>query len=185
MKVLRVIINIFMVIAAIATLAMLVIVVLDVILRIFFKSPIVGATEITQMLMVCITPAIGGTILEGRMTKVDVVVEKFPKGVQVVVDTIMYVITIVLFGMLSWRAFDLGAYQRSIGKVYSMLKIPEFPFLYLLAFAFAVSCIATIVVLLQYLKSARRKTAEKLSTAEIIAEEAQEMIEIAEEETGV
>lgn len=183
MKVMKVIVNIFMVVAAVATLAMLFIVVLDVILRIFFKSPIVGATEITQMLMVCITPAIGGTILENRMTKVDVLVEKFPKGVQVVVDTIMYVITIVLFGLLTWRAFDLGTYQQSIGKAYSMLKIPEYPFLYLLAFAFAVSCVATIVVLVQYLKTSKNKPDEKLTVAEIVMEDAAANIEIAEEET--
>lgn len=183
MKVMKVIVNIFMVVAAVATLAMLFIVVLDVILRIFFKSPIVGATEITQMLMVCITPAIGGTILEHRMTKVDVLIEKFPKAAQVVVDTIMYVITIILFVLLTWRTFDLGIYTQSIGKVYSMLKIPEYPFLYLLAFAFAVSCVATIAVLLQYLKNSRKKPDEKLTVADIVAEEAAGFVEIAEEET--
>lgn len=184
MKVFRIIINIFMVVAAVATLAMLTIVVLDVILRYFFKAPIVGATEISQMLMVCILPALGGTILEGRMTQVDVLVERFPAPVRVVVDTIMNIATIVLFALLTWQAFRLGVYEKGIGKVYSLLKVPEYPFLFLLAFSFAVAAIATTVCFVLYLKKCRKAPAAK-TVSEAVAGEAAELIEIAEEETEI
>ena len=56
--------------------------VLDVIMRGIFNSPIIGATEISQMLMVGAVLGAGGGILTDQNIQVDIVVNALPKKAQ-------------------------------------------------------------------------------------------------------
>jgi TRAP-type C4-dicarboxylate transport system permease small subunit len=120
----------------IAIIVLLVIMVLDVVLRRFFGRPIVGATEVAQLSMVFIFLAAPLTTLENRHIKVDTLMDVFPKKVQVVIDIIIYLLTIVMCTVMGWRAYQMSHLSRRLEVDYSLLKIPEYPMLWVLAASF-------------------------------------------------
>lgn len=160
-KISRVIIGISMAVSIVATLVMLVIVCVDIFMRMVLKAPIVGATEVVQMLMVCIIPAVGGCTLEDRNTKVSLVTDKLPAKAQRIVDLIVLLISTAFLLVLAWQAFESAAYSYRFRITYTLLKLPEFPFYILLGAAFIVGAFAAFCVWFGVLKNrqAKRKAA--------------------------
>lgn len=153
LNIFKIIIKFFTWVSVLASVLMLALIVLDVILRTFFKAPIVGATELIQMLMVCILAAVGGCIIENRNTRVDVILDLLPKKVAFIIDFAGYVISIAFFLLIAWQTFESALFSASFDIVYSLLGIPEYPFLALLAFSFLIGVAATFVVLFNHIKN--------------------------------
>ncbi len=170
MKALRIVTKIFVYIAMAASLFMLGLVFLDVILRIFFRAPIVGATELSQMAMVCILPAMGGVILENRNTKVDVLVEKFPPKLALGVDVVTLVISIAYCALLGWQTIESSIFSKEFKVVYSLLRVPEWPFLVLLGCAFFVAAIATFVFMINRIRTRNQPAEEHMPELDILEE---------------
>jgi len=154
-KVVKFISNVFLAIGGAGVILMLVIVVADVIMRTFFSSPIIGATELAMILMLVFTTGISGAILNGRTVKVDFLVEKFPPRVRIIVDVAMYVISAAMFSMLAWGAYEGALFARSIGQRYMFLRFPHYPLRYLLAFSFLIATLATVAAIISYIRYSR------------------------------
>jgi TRAP-type C4-dicarboxylate transport system permease small subunit len=81
--------------------------VLDVFLRIFFKSPIVGATELIQILNVGIILALGTGSLANQNVTVDFVMDKVPLMPRIVIELIMDLINLALMIAVIITSFSL------------------------------------------------------------------------------
>ena len=76
----------------------------DVCLRYFFNRPIYGSLEITVFLMVCVgCLGLGWAATTGVHVKVDLVVSRYPPGVQKVLDIINYICVIGVCVLVGWR----------------------------------------------------------------------------------
>ena len=129
--------------------------VLDVIMRGIFNSPIIGATEISQMLMVGAVLGAGGGILTDQNIQVDIVVNALPKKAQQILELITVSLSIVIYGLIAWRLCVESESVIKFGKAFSLLKVPYYPFYWLLALGFIGGCIGGGLYLARVYRSMR------------------------------
>lgn len=112
---------------------MMLLAVLDVVLRVFFSSPIIGATEIIQILNVGIVVALGAGTVKNQHVTVDFVMEKVPKAPRFYIQLAVDVVNIAILVLLTVCSFQFMEKSQVQGYTYSLLRIPEWPFVGLIA----------------------------------------------------
>lgn len=139
----------------------LLIAVADVIMRGLFNSPIIGATEISQMLMVGAVLGAGGGILTDQNIQVDIVVNALPKRMQQWFTLVTVTLSIIIYGLIAWRLLAESESVIKFGRSFSLLGVPYFPFYWLLALGFLGGCVGGGIYLARVITSMRRgKNAE-------------------------
>ena len=135
--------------------AMMLLTVADVVLRWIFKAPIIGTTEITESMMACIAFfALAWCAAEKSHLKVDLVVDRFPDRVQGVIDTVTTLAGLCLVALYAWRSFLEGMAVQELNLISSLIKIPAYPFYYVIAAGCALLCVVMAVQLTQHLSKA-------------------------------
>ena len=124
----RILGNISMVVIVLVTL----LVVLDVILRRFFNSPIQGSKELSCLAfsIIVFLPLAWCAINNGHV-ELDLVVKKLPKTTQLSIEVIMMFITTCILGLMSWQLLIQGTKLQVANQETAILGIPMYPFLYL------------------------------------------------------
>lgn len=128
----------------ISTAGMMLISVADVIMRKIFNSPIVGASELVTMLNVGTILALGMGCLTGENISVDFVMDKCPKKIQHLVQILIHLITIIIFGIVIWRGYLAAMDSKGKNYVFSLLKVPQWPFILVIVLGFIGGIIATV-----------------------------------------
>jgi TRAP-type C4-dicarboxylate transport system permease small subunit len=132
--------------------AMMLLTVADVAMRWIFKAPIIGTTEITESMMTGIAFfALAWCAAEKSHLKVDLVVNRFPDRLQGVVDSLTSVAGLCLVALIAWRSFLEGMAVEELNLVSSLIKIPAYPFYYVIAAGCVMLCVVMTVQLSQYL----------------------------------
>lgn len=139
--------SILNIISIVAVLAMLVLVVADVVLRAVIQKPIIGATEIVRMMMICITPSFVCAVVENQHIKVGLIMDRLGRKGQIVVDVVTLLMTAGICALISWQAFVYTEYAIRFKEYYSLLKIPKWPF----ELIFGIAMAATALMVLWYL----------------------------------
>ena len=137
--------------------AMMLLTVSDVFLRYFFRRPIIGATEITENMMACLVFfALAWCAAQRSHLKVDPVISIFSPRVQAVFDTLTGLAGLVMVALITWRNFMEAIAIRQLNIVSSLIKIPAFPFYYVIALGSAILCLVMIVQVIQEIKKVVR-----------------------------
>ena len=136
--------DVLSVIAIIALIVMIVVTVADVFLRELFKAPITGAVEITRMMMVCMSPAFVSALFLNRHVNVGLFIDKLGRKGQLAFDTFGYLFTMVLSGLMCYQGFVEMMKQFTRHQVYTILKIPTWPFY--AVFAVSMGCFAISII---------------------------------------
>ena len=135
--------------------AMMLLTVADVVLRWIFNAPIIGTTEITESMMACIAFfAMAWCAAEKSHLKVDLVVDRFPARVQGVFDTLTTLAGLCLVALFAWRSFLEGMAVQELNLISSLIKIPAYPFYYVIAAGCALLCVVMAGQLSQHLSKA-------------------------------
>jgi len=130
--------------------AMMLITVVNMIMREVYV-PFGGTTEVVSLLAALVAAfALGYTQLQKGHTRVDILVSRFPPRAQSIIDSIMFFIGMVLFGVATWQIVKLASRYWEMGSVSETLNIIFFPFIYAVALGCAFLC---LVLLLDFLKS--------------------------------
>jgi TRAP-type C4-dicarboxylate transport system permease small subunit len=130
--------------------AMMLLTVADVCLRYFLRKPILGATEITENLMVCLTFfAVAWCAAQGSHLKVDLVMGRLSPRVQAFFDGLTTLAGLCLVILIAWRSFAEAGAMRELNIVSSLLKIPAYPFYYVVALGSAMLCLIMVVQLIE------------------------------------
>ena len=131
--------------AAIAVVAVMVIVCVNVLARSIFGMPLKGTVDIVSLLGVLV---IGGAIsytqvLKGHV-RITLFIDMLPVRARTILACLVDLAGTVLFGILSWQTilFALGTYEN--GELSEVLKIPITPF----AFIVSLGCISLTMGLL-------------------------------------
>ncbi|WP_258359817.1 TRAP transporter small permease [Moorella sulfitireducens] len=149
--------------------AMMLLVVSDVILRIVFKSPLVGATEITQMMLVGMLLAFGRSCLGDDNLKVDFVMNYCPRKVRLVFRIITSLISIGMCILIAWRSFETALYSKGYNIHYLMLKnVPQWPFIILLVIGFLGGCFGLGLLIARYVHQLRTPEEDGETPAETL-----------------
>ena len=148
MKVIKTIINAFNYISIAAIVIMVVITFSDVLGRLVFIKPVVGATEYCEMLMVVMLTAMGGSLLARKTVQVDVLLDILPKKIALIIDTIVLVVCAAFCIFVAYGTYLNGLFALNVSRIYTFLKVPHWPFLMLLAFSFIIAAAATILFMI-------------------------------------
>lgn len=156
--------------SCLTTFAMMVITVADVFCRYVLDYALVGATEIIQMLVTCCIASFAAAILDNRHVKIDMVIERFPKKVQRIIDICMLLLCLLLCAVLSWRHVAQALYTKDMRATYSMLKLPMWPFIMLFALSFGTGALAIVCKIIKLIcgpaQEEMPKTQEEVTTHE-------------------
>lgn len=140
--------NMIVEIIAIAfVIAMLCVVCANVVMRYFFRSPITGAAEITQMLMICMTACMAPALMRGQQVWINLITSKFNRVASIILDLITIAASAFVYGMIADGLFRQMVKSIAKNKRYSMLKLPEWPILMIFGIATAVLAVAMIIYL--------------------------------------
>jgi TRAP-type C4-dicarboxylate transport system permease small subunit len=124
---------------------MMLLTVADVFLRYAFNRPIVGSTEVTEYMMACLVLGIPLTVLSGKAITMDLIVERLPKKIQAIFDSVTGAIGLVAMAFLSWQLFREMANAEATGLSSIILNIPSYPFYAVMGFAIFLLDVALLV----------------------------------------
>lgn len=130
---------------------MMLLITMDVFLRYSFTRPIKGTFELVEFMMiivVCFGMAYTG-VKKGHVA-VEVVVSRFSPRVQALIDSFNWLVSLGLFLLISWKAVTQVRTLWESGLTSSVLYVPVFPFVLVLAFGSALLC---LVFLLNFIES--------------------------------
>ena len=140
----------------IAVVFMMLLTVTDVILRKFFLSPILGATEYCQMIMVIILLAAASTGMADGHIKVDLVTAHLPKKAQTICDIITLILTFATSMLMASSVAYAGFKAINTGLKFLTVKISQAPFILLYALGLFVLAIAAICLLVEAIRRLKK-----------------------------
>ena len=125
-------------------------VVVNILLRALFNSPIQGVYEITGFITaVVIGLGLAWCALQKSHIAIEFIVEKLPLKVQNVIHIISGVLIMVFLLFISYRLFFHGFKVIASGEVSATAQIPFYPFIFLVAIGFLLLFLVELVNLLK------------------------------------
>lgn len=138
--------EIFNLIAGAAIVAAMVLVVVNVILRRVFKSPILGVYEFTEFLSVIIISfGLAFVMWVNAHIAVDFIVEKFKPSVTGIIDTITGIVALGFLSIFTWNAIIYATKTMNNNQLSPTTQTPYFIFIYAMAVCFVLLCLVYLV----------------------------------------
>jgi TRAP-type C4-dicarboxylate transport system permease small subunit len=129
--------------------AMMVLTVSDVILRTFFRHPILGGTEITEFMMIALSFGMGWCLLKEKVIRMGLLVDRLSIKKQALIMSITYTLGAVVLVMITGRTFQEAFIIHDSHAVSGILRIPTYPFYALLAFSLGILTVAAITLVIK------------------------------------
>ena len=150
-KIIRSITQILLAIGAAMLAAMMFLTAADVVMRYIANRPIAGAFELTEYMMAIFVPfSIAYCAEQNGHVSVELILNKFPKNFQKIVEILTSSLTMGFAFLISWQNF-LYIRETYADKITSsVLLIPVFPFIAPVAIGIGVY---TLVIMLQIFHS--------------------------------
>jgi TRAP-type C4-dicarboxylate transport system permease small subunit len=149
--------KILLILGGVAVLALMTLATGNVVLRIF-GVPYRGAYEIVSFFgAIVIAFALGYTQKRKDHIVVDILTERFPKKLNKVLDGVNYFITTIFFGIVAWQMFVWGFKIWESREVSETLKVIYHPFIFSVAFGFALLSLTLFLDLLHALLKREEK----------------------------
>ena len=127
-KVVKVITEVFNIIAICALVFLLLLVFFSTLLRYVFNSPIPGTFELARMSMICLSPSMAAAVIHKKSIWVDVFVNRFNRVGQFIIDVLTIPLAGIVWGFIAYSAY--GHIFRSISNNthFTSIKLYEWPF---------------------------------------------------------
>lgn len=133
--------------------AMVLMVFLDVILRKFLSISLIGVTEMTQMLWICMVLGWGKSTEGNDNLRIDMLVDCFPKRARHIIDIIVCVVMIVICVLTAWRVFENAMYNLEKGVYYSLLNIHTWPFIIVICIGYIGGCLGLVAKIIRHIET--------------------------------
>lgn len=135
-------------------LLMMVITCIDVVGAKLFQWRLFGAIDIVMLSqIVAISFAASMSLILGRHIQVEFFIIRIPRRAQGVIESLVLLLEMGLFGLIIWQLFKLGYSFQTSGEMSQTADIPYFPF----AYGIAIASVPVILILFSnFLKSIER-----------------------------
>lgn len=138
--------------------AMMLLTVVDVSGRYLLNRPIVGSTEVTQVMMVTLAFfAIVWCTKTKSHIKLDLLTEYIPPAAQIISDIIFYLLGLGLFSFTAWQNFLMARDNWLAGYTSWVLNIPNYPFYFLVAIACGMVALVLLLFIVQNIGQVMRR----------------------------
>ena len=124
----------------------------DVFGRRFLNKPVTGTYEISEMLLVIVifSAVAYCQFLKGHVT-IDLLVTRLNQKVQDIINSIVYVIFLGTFGILSWQLYIYAVEVMAKNWVSGTILLPVYPFAFIAAIGCTLLCFVIFMHLTMYL----------------------------------
>jgi TRAP-type C4-dicarboxylate transport system permease small subunit len=137
-------------IAQVGLFAMFLLIFSNILLRKFWK-PIFGAYDYTCFISaIVIAFAMAHCAVQGGHTQVDLFVTRFSQRAQGIIGSIINILSLGLFSLITWQCIVLANDMRRSGEVSMTSLFPFHPYIYAVAFGCA---LLSLVILVDCIKS--------------------------------
>lgn len=135
--------------AKMVLLGIMLLIIINILMRRFFNSPITGAYDLVALLMlIAVVLALANCAIHEGHIAIDFLVERFPLWMQKSIDIIMNLASLIFISLFAYHTAK-HAYLKSItGDVTSTLKIPHYPFIYIASLGYLLLCLVILVDLI-------------------------------------
>jgi C4-dicarboxylate transporter DctQ subunit len=141
--------SLFNIVASAALVVMMLLTCLDIFMRYFFSSPVIGTYDLVSLLGAVLAAfAMPYTMLKKGHVAVEILIQNLSKGKQLLIETLTHLLGISLFLVLVRQAMNLSKDMKAAGEVTPTLLLPFYPILYCMALCFFGLCLAILVNLL-------------------------------------
>lgn len=124
----------------------------DVFLRYVFNKPILGSLEITEFMMVIIFAlGVAYCTVSKSQIHVDLVFSRIPKKSQAILSSVTHFISLGIVSLLAWQVYVQARLQQGVGTISTVLEIPTYPFITVLAVGLTLLALALVVVFVESL----------------------------------
>ena len=118
-------------------------------------GPIPGSFELTEfMLAVIVLTAIGHTQMKDEHISIELLVERFSRRNQAIIDTITNFLSLAMYVLVTWRMIRYAQLLYESHDVSGVLRLPVYPFLVVAAIGTFMFCLAMLSSFLRSLKKA-------------------------------
>ena len=133
-------------------------IVADVIARYIFNQPFAFGLEVVEnfLSIVVFFGLILCTAHKGHV-ELSVLVEKLPHRVQATISSLVFFLSTAICGAITWRLVIHAVQIKEIGTVSSILKIPQYPFIWVVALC---SILITLLFLSQTVHFIKKAASE-------------------------
>lgn len=112
-----------------------------------FGAPILGAKEVSEVLMViCVGAALPVSVFKGRTISIEGLVTRFPPLLRRVVVSTGVVLSVGAMGLLAWRLVVASADARDFEETTALLSIPHHPLYLFLAASAAMTAVSFVII---------------------------------------
>lgn len=136
------------VVSIVALLVMVIVTLLNVFLKNVFLAPIRGSTEITRIMMVCMSPSFVAVLMHNRHVNVGLFVDRLGRKGQIGFDIFGYILSAVLCALISWQGFVMTGTRMAESQIYTSIKFPTWPVWLVFSISMGVFAIAIIAKLI-------------------------------------
>ena len=137
---------VYLLVGAGSMLVMIALITVDVILRFLFEHPIMSSYEIVMFLMgIAVFTTLSYTETEKGHVSIELLVSRFPKRVQKILDIAMSILSLGLFALITQQTIVRAKALAAEGLTSSILHVPVYPFYLFGAFGFALLCLVLLV----------------------------------------
>jgi TRAP-type C4-dicarboxylate transport system permease small subunit len=114
----------------------------DVVGRYFFNSPVLGAYEITEYLMLIMVFSFLALAQSKKAhINVDIVFNRLPARLQRAFERFNHIVCLLMMILITWKSAERIMELKKTGEASLLLKIPDYPFAIFLVIGCLVFCI--------------------------------------------
>ena len=166
MKIIRLICRVLTFLCMIFVAALMILMIAEVIRRSIFNRSILGATEWSQVLLVCNMSAFAAAILANRQIKVNIITSRLSAKKQVIIEIVTLTITFLTVLVLSWQQFLYSFKSLNSHVFYTNINLPQWPFVALFATSYGVAALTILLLIIRKILSAIRGEWEREAALE-------------------
>ena len=145
-KFVQYLVRVLLIIAAIALITMMVIISTNVLGRVFLKSPIFGALELSGLAgIVLASVAIPYVEKERRNVHVEILVDRLPSRLRGFTDAFVLLLSLGAIAVLSYAMLKESLHAASFGEETLVLELPTSPFKFIWTIGTILLCVVLIV----------------------------------------
>jgi TRAP-type C4-dicarboxylate transport system permease small subunit len=149
-------------VSMVALAAMMFLTAFDVIFRKTLNAPIMGSYEIIQFQMgITVALGIAHCGLKKGHVNIDLITMHLSKRVNTILGIITGFLAFVIIGLATWQTCINMLMQARTSVTSTVLMIPIYPFVGIVAFGLALYCVVLIIHWLEYIQQAANKEGEK------------------------
>lgn len=123
-----------------------------------FNWPLpVGTESVYLFQIIAIAGAIAYGQIDGRHIRVELFIDRFPKKGRAFFHGLAALLSLTLFVILAWKAYQYGITLRAANEVTMVSRTPLYPFAFWLALCCVPMCLVLVVELLKAVLEGTRK----------------------------